>query len=102
MKVYLDDTRNAPEGWDLVRSPFAAIVLLRLQSGMIAELSLDHDIDTRMPTGGTGYDVLVWLEERVANDPSFPVPPVIKIHSANASVYRKMEQAIDSIHRLAA
>lgn len=94
MKVFLDDERAAPEGWTRVRWPEEAIALL--EGGHVEALSLDHDLgdDVR-----TGYDVLLWLEEAVATR-GF-VPPSIAIHSANAGARRRMELAIESIHRLA-
>lgn len=96
MKLYLDDERSPPEGWRLVRWPDEVIGLL--QSGEVTELSLDHDLgdDER----GTGYDVILWLEEAVATR-GF-VPPRIKVHSANNSARGKMEAGIRAIERLAA
>lgn len=94
MKVFLDDERIAPDGWIQVRWPEEAIQLLK--SGNVTELSLDHDLgdDER----GTGYDVILWVEEAVAN--SGFRPPVIKVHSANSSAREKMELGIQSIKRL--
>ena len=95
MKVFLDDERSAPEGWIQVRWPDEAIALLR--AGGVEELSLDHDLGD--DEHGTGYDVLLWLEEEVATR-GF-APPRIRIHSANVSARQKMEAAISSIQRLA-
>lgn len=96
MKVYLDDERTPPEGWKWVRWPEEAIALL--QTGQVTDLSLDHDLgdDER----GTGYDVVLWLEEAVATR-GFK-PPKVKVHSANSSARIKMELGIRSIERLAA
>ncbi|UXH79991.1 cyclic-phosphate processing receiver domain-containing protein [Roseateles amylovorans] len=60
--------------------------------------SLDHDLgdDQR----GTGYDVVLWIEEEVALN-GFD-PPRIKVHSANSSARAKMEAGIRSIERLMA
>ncbi|WP_321962127.1 cyclic-phosphate processing receiver domain-containing protein [Paraburkholderia sp. J7] len=93
MKVFLDDERSTPEGWVRVLWPDEAIALLR--TGEVTELSLDHDLgdDAR----GTGYTVLLWLEEQVAVY-GMP-PPVIHVHSANPSARLKMEAAIASIGR---
>jgi hypothetical protein len=95
MKVYLDDERAAPEGWTRVCWPWEAIALL--ETGAVLEVSLDHDLgdDAR----GTGYDVILWIEEAVATR-GF-VPPRLRVHSANASARRKMELGIQSIERLA-
>lgn len=94
MKVYLDDERETPEGWIRVYWPDEAIELLR--SGKIAEISLDHDLgdDDR----GTGYDVILWIEEQVVT--SGFVPPKIHVHTANVSARQKMEQGVKSILRL--
>ncbi len=95
MKVYLDDGRPTPAGWVGVRWPDEAIRLL--ESGQVEELSLDHDLgdDAR----GTGYTVILWLEEAVAVR-GF-VPPVITIHTANASARQKMLLGVKSIQQLA-
>lgn len=62
MKVYLDDERATPEGW--VRAWWPDEVIALLETGQVSELSLDHDLgdDPR----GTGYDVILWVEEAVA------------------------------------
>jgi hypothetical protein len=96
LKVYLDDERAAPAGWVQTRWPSETIALL--EGGEVTDLSLDHDLgdDQR----GTGYDVILWIEEAVATR-GF-APPRITVHSANSSARRKMELGIESIVRLAA
>lgn len=95
MKVFLDDERTAPAGWTRVRWPDEAIALL--QTGQVTEISLDHDLgdDAR----GTGYDVIVWIEEAVACR-GF-VPPTITVHSANTSARVRMELGAAAIARMA-
>jgi hypothetical protein len=58
---------------------------------------LDHDLgdDSR----GTGYTVILWLEEAVATR-GFR-PPRITIHTSNASARDKMEAGARSIRCLA-
>jgi hypothetical protein len=75
--------------------PDEAIALLA--AGKVAEISLDHDLgdDER----GTGYDVVLWIEEAVALH-GF-TPPMIFVHSANSSAREKMEAGIAAICRLA-
>jgi hypothetical protein len=92
MKVYLDDERATPEGWHRVYWPDEAIALLK--TGRVTELSLDHDLgdDER----GTGYDVVLWIEEAVITR-GF-VPPKISVHSANSSARQKMEMGIRTIY----
>ena len=95
MKVYLDDERATPEGWVRVWWPEEAISLL--EAGQVTELSLDHDLGD--DAHGTGYDVLLWLEEAVATR-GF-VPPRVHVHSANSSARQKMVLAIARIERFA-
>ncbi len=96
MRVFLDDERSTPDGWVRVYWPDEAIALLK--AGQVVEISLDHDLgdDDR----GTGYDVLLWIEEAVATQ-GFRAPQM-KVHSANSSAREKMERAISAIHRLSA
>jgi hypothetical protein len=63
-----------------------------LKSGIVTEISLDHDLgdDSR----GTGYDVILWIEEAVAMR-AFEAP-AIRIHSANSSAKAGMELGIIS------
>ncbi|MCC6877068.1 MAG: hypothetical protein IT378_22375 [Sandaracinaceae bacterium] len=102
MKIFLDDERPIPSGWTGARWPSDVIELL--EKGGVTHLSLDHDLGDAEDairegrTERTGYDVLVWLEERVFHDPGSPIP-VISIHSANAAGRGRMQRAIESIAR---
>ena len=93
LRVFLDDERMAPSGWLQVRWPDEAIALLEL--GSVIEISLDHDLgdDER----GTGYDVILWIEEAVVLR-GFQAPK-IRVHSANASAREKMLSGIAAIER---
>lgn len=95
MKVYLDDERETPEGW--VRAHWPDEVIELLKTGLVEEVSLDHDLgdDDR----GTGYDVLLWVEEEVFLGRL--LPPVLRVHSANPIARSRMFSAIKSIQRLA-
>ena len=94
MKLFLDDERPTPDGWKRVYWPDEAIVLL--DQGGVTHISLDHDLgdDAR----GTGYDVVLWIEEAVATR-GF-LPPVITVHSANPSARRKMIAGVHRIERM--
>ena len=112
LKVYLDDERSAPEGWVRVKTPAQAIALL--ETGQVSQLSLDHDLGDDEGIG-TGYDVVLWMEEQVYGESHYPmaptdalpcvgdnfgqfrVPDVVKVHSANVSARVKMEQGIKKI-----
>jgi hypothetical protein len=95
MKVYLDDERETPSGWQRVYWPEEAIELLK--TGKVTELSLDHDLGD--DEHGTGYDVVLWVEEAVFTN-NF-IPPKMKVHSANASAREKMESGIKNIMKKA-
>lgn len=88
MKVYLDDCRPTPEGWVGCKWPDEVVVLLK--TGKVTHLSLDHDLgdDKR----GTGYDVLLWIEEAVVQGKFHP--PHMLIHSANPAAVQRMEHAV--------
>lgn len=95
MKIYLDDERQTPQGW--VRTYWPDEVIALLKAGGVEDISLDHDLgdDQR----GTGYDVILWIEEAVALNGFHP--PRIYIHSANASAVEKMRAGVQAIDRLA-
>ena len=95
MKVYLDDERIPYAGWILVKTPAECIALL--STGQVEAVSLDHDLGDDEGIG-TGYDVLLWMEEQVVTN-GFN-PPEIRVHSANVSARVKMEQAVNSIYAL--
>jgi len=95
MKVYLDDEREAPCGWHRVYWPDEVIGLL--EEGVVTHISLDHDLgdDER----GTGYDVILWIEEAVVL--RHFKPPHIRIHTANPAAKIRMEAGANHIRQLA-
>ena len=93
MKVYLDDERKTPEGWKRVYWPEEAIDLLK--TGKVTHISLDHDLVD--DAHGTGYDVVLWIEEAVFTN-NFKAPQM-QVHSANSSAREKMENGISNIIR---
>ncbi len=94
MRVYLDDGREAPAGWTRTRTVEETIDWL--ERGEVTHLSLDHDLGD--DTKGTGYDVLLWIERQVQLWDY--KPPLITIHSENASARVKMKLAVEAIGRL--
>ncbi len=94
MKVYLDDKRHVPPGWVGCLWPDEVIALLR--AGNVEALSLDHDLgdDNR----GTGYHVILWLEEQVALH-GFDPPASIEVHSDNGPGRDRMLAGVRSIRR---
>ena len=93
IKVFLDDSRPAPEGWVRTYWPDETIDLLK--TGQLTHLSLDNDLgdDER----GQGKDVVAWIEEEVITKGFFP--PDIVVHSANPVARDAMIQGIESIER---
>lgn len=94
MRLYVDDMRQAPEGWVSVKTAQEAIEILK--TGAVEELSLDHDLGAE--ENGTGYNVLLWIEAAVG-ERGF-VPPILHIHTANPPAHDKMTQALNRIMAL--
>lgn len=94
MKVYLDDRRPTPHGWVGCRWPDEVIALL--QTREVTHLSLDHDLgdDDR----GTGYHVVLWLEEQVALH-GFDPPVSVEVHSDNGPGRDRMLAGLRSMWR---
>lgn len=99
MRVYLDDVRDAPPGWERAYTPEDVIGLLL--TGEVRELSLDHDLGLdAAETERTGYAVLAWLEREVGEGRwRFPLPE-ISVHSGNPVGAERMRRAIAAIGRL--
>lgn len=93
-KLYLDDVRTTPKGWDRAHTAQECVDLLSTQE--YEYVSLDHDLGEDKPTG---HDVLVWLEEAVAGNKTFKVPTVF-IHTSNPAGRQRMVQALQSIWKL--
>ena len=111
MKLWLDDMRPAPDGWQHAKTVGEAQEMLL--TGDVTEASLDHDLGacdacmggrtvngwlhstnfTQMPNCdhfGTGYTLVCWMEE-TGNWPK--TKPVV--HSRNPAGRARMQQAID-------
>ena len=57
-------------------------------------------LETKLLAGGTGYDVVLWLEDQVALH-GFD-PPALRVHWANSAARARMEAGLASIARLVA
>ena len=93
----MDDQRKPGGDWVVTQTVAQTIELLK--TGEVSELSLDHDLGED-DTIGTGYDVLLWLEEQVVTN-GFKPPAIMRVHSANSAATPRMEQAIEQIARYA-
>jgi hypothetical protein len=110
VKIWLDDTRDPAEalpfqGWWRGRSDLdqwvwvktAPEAIAHLEAGVVDEVSLDHDLGKEETPGvGEGYDVLLWIENRVAFDDAY-LPPVMHVHSGNQPAHERMQRAVDAI-----
>lgn len=91
MKLYVDDLRPCPEGWDLALNFHEAIVMLSRENYDV--VSLDHDIASFYGNKEmTGRDILNWLIARKMD--GMHVPSVVKVHSANPVGCATMEADI--------
>lgn len=96
MKLYMDDARQTPEGWERTYTveETKKVLLTRL----VTHLSLDNDLGDLDPKT-EGFNVLNWLDEIVNDDPTFPIPE-ITVHSSNAGRAVSMRQAIQRLERI--
>lgn len=100
MRIYLDDLRVTPEGFD-VRTYTYAETIEALQTGLVTHISLDHDLDCEgeleLAHTGTGYDVACWIEAHAADG---TLPRLTwYVHSMNPSGAQRIRQAMMSADR---
>lgn len=91
MKIYLDDTRNVPDGFVLAKSVNQAKRLIyqaEMNNIPIELLDLDHDLGEFAYDGGDAIRLLDWLVERETYYP-------IKIHTANPVGRVNMQRLIN-------
>jgi hypothetical protein len=92
MRLYLDDLRDLPPGFDLaVRSADEALALLR--TGRVTFLSFDHDLGTE----ATGDTVARWIEQAAFEGTLAPLGWTV--HSANPVGRRNIEAALRNAER---
>jgi AAA+ superfamily predicted ATPase len=92
-KVFMDDARDTPDGWD--RTYTVEETITTLQARNVTHLSLDNDLGSEDPKT-EGFNVLNWLEETVYFDHTFPIP-IITIHSSNAGRTPMMRQVAQKL-----
>lgn len=94
MRVWLDDLRPMPEGYD-VHAWTAAEALELLKSGRVTAISLDHDLGD--DAQGTGYDVAKWIEEAAYRRTVTEIE--LSVHSQNSVGVSNMNRAIANARR---
>lgn len=80
MKLYVDDVRAAPEGWERASSVEAAIRMIATYTGKIDAISLDHDAGQHQ----TFQPVAYFIGEKYVDKPKRQVPR-IHLHTQNPS-----------------
>jgi hypothetical protein len=91
MRLWLDDERTMPPGFDL-RVVNSTQALCVLRKGKVSFISFDHDLGA----GPTGYDVACELE-RLAYRGELK-PPEFAVHSANPVGAQRIIMAMHSAH----
>ena len=93
MKVYLDDWREPPPGYVLVRSVNELKRLVRERGREIELLDLDNYLNEYSRFGGNGIDFVNWLEEAVYTG-EVELNPNVKIvsHSSDPFMRYKIEE----------
>ena len=81
MKLWVDDHRVAPDGWNWAKT--YAEAMSALESGTVEQISLDHDLACFDADGEekTGYDVAKYIAKLAFE--GLPHPLKWSVHSAN-------------------
>lgn len=96
MKLWLDDVRSPPDDtWTWVKKASLCCKELERLRGQVTFLSLDHDL----ASVATGYDVVVWLEQRAFQGELDIIPASISIHSANPVGRNRMNAGLASLRK---
>lgn len=62
MRLWLDDIREAPEGWHWAKDYEEAVAAM--ETGTVTEASLDHDLGDRVSVPErNGYRLTLWMAE---------------------------------------
>jgi len=95
MKIWLDDVRPAPDGWEWYQYPEVLVLELSTIWNDIDAMSLDHDLGEGHLTG---YDVVKHIEEMVKVE-GYVLEFPITVHSANPVGVQNMRAGIASCMR---
>jgi len=94
MRVWLDDIRQIPDGFD-IWAKNSDFLLGLLISGNVTYISFDHDLGN--DDFGTGYDVAKWIEQMAYDGNINPIE--WDIHSANPVGRKNIQMAMESAQR---
>ncbi len=96
MKLWLDDIRPAPQGWEWAKTSAQANEILRW--GRVEFLSLDHDLGCPVSSGS---DVSRIIEYMANVAPSrLAMLRAVQLHSANPVGVKNMHEDLKSANRI--
>lgn len=100
MKLWIDDEREAPEGWTSAISWKEAMsrLVIGIAARNIAAISFDHDLGGEV----SGYDLAVVLEGAAAGGALGWFTGDLKCHSDNPVGRQRIETVLASIRRIIA
>ena len=96
MKLWLDDIREAPDGWTWYTSPWTALRHVLCMEQEITEWSLDHDLGLDVPSGHDFLSMILTLIDRGC---SIHIPENITLHSMNPVGRDNMLMVLEEIKR---
>ena len=91
IKIWLDDLREAPEGYchcHSVNETIRKIIECEKKYVVIDEIDCDHDLGDYASDGGDGIKLIDWLAERKTHYP-------VKLHTMNPVGRENMQREID-------
>lgn len=92
MKLYLDDIRDAPVGWELVRTVADFKRTIIMNEDLITMISFDHDLGENLIKNG--LFCVVWLIEGYPEFVKRLGPTGFLVHSMNPVGRRNIENAL--------
>jgi hypothetical protein len=101
MRLFLDDVRDPSYvGWfgeDIIVCRTATNAIEILRSGLVVEMSLDHDLGEQKDKL-SGYDVACWIEQAIYEGKLFRVPRW-SVHSSNPTGAERIRATLISAAR---
>jgi hypothetical protein len=86
MKLYVDDIRNTPNGFNRAYSVNQAIAMMTANN--VQEISLDHDMGDFANDGGDVIKLVYWMIQNSI------FPPVVHFHTSNPVGLNNMKSAL--------
>lgn len=97
MKLWLDDIREAPEGYTWCKTAWDAVMCILQHNSYIQEWSLDHDLGDDRAHGAAFLNMVIAMIRLGAN---IYIPKDIRIHSQNPVGRQNMLLALEELRRI--